>query len=92
MVLARRSAPIALAETGWVRAVEGERLVEQDGAESVILVGAVMVGLSRAFESWAPEPLVVGMACGVLLADLRSASAHGRRAPAAFRLRPSVRS
>jgi hypothetical protein len=75
-----------------VGAVEGERLVEQDGAEAVILVGAVMVGLPRALESWAPEPLVEGMACGVLLADLGSASARGRRAPAAFRLRQSARS
>jgi allantoin racemase len=44
-------------------------LVEQDGAEAVILVGAVMVGLPRALEDCVPVPLIEGIGCGVLLAE-----------------------
>jgi allantoin racemase len=46
-----------------------KRLMEQAGAEAVILAGAVMVGLPRALESRLPVPLVEGIACGVLLAE-----------------------
>jgi allantoin racemase len=45
------------------------RLVEQDGAEVVILVGAVMAGLPRALQGEVPVPLIEGIACGVLLAE-----------------------
>lgn len=45
------------------------RLVEQDGAEVVILVGAVMAGLPRALKEEVPVPLIEGIACGILLAE-----------------------
>ena len=46
-----------------------KRLAEHDGAEVVILVGAVMAGLPRALEGEVPVPLIEGIACGVLLAE-----------------------
>jgi len=45
------------------------RLMERDGAEAVILVGAVMAGLPHALEGRVPVPLLEGISCGVLLAE-----------------------
>jgi len=44
-------------------------LVDQDGAETIILAGAVMAGLPHTLEGRVPVPLVEGIACGVLLAE-----------------------
>jgi allantoin racemase len=49
---------------------EATRLVEQDGAESVILSGAVMAGVPRRLQARVPVPLVDGIACGVRQAEL----------------------
>jgi allantoin racemase len=45
------------------------RLLERDGAEAVILAGAVMVGLPRALADRVPVPLIEGISCGMLLAE-----------------------
>lgn len=44
-------------------------LVDQGGAETIILAGAVMAGLPYTLEGRVPVPLVEGIACGVLLAE-----------------------
>lgn len=49
---------------------EANRLVEQAGAESVILAGAVMAGVPRRLQAQVPVPLVDGIACGVRQAEL----------------------
>lgn len=49
---------------------EANRLVEKDGAESVILVGAVMAGVPRRLQAKVPVPLLDGVACGVQQAEL----------------------
>jgi len=49
---------------------EAKRLVEQDGAESVILSGAVMAGVPRRLQAQVPVPLVDGVVCGVRQAEL----------------------
>jgi allantoin racemase len=46
-----------------------KRLVEQDGAEVVILAGAVMAGLPRALQGEVPVPLIECIASGVLFAE-----------------------
>ena len=49
---------------------EANRLVEQDGAETVILSGAVMAGVPRRLQAQVPVPLIDGIACGVGHAEL----------------------
>lgn len=49
---------------------EANRLVEKEGAESVILAGAVMAGVPRRLQAKVPVPLVDGIACGVHQAEL----------------------
>jgi allantoin racemase len=44
-------------------------LVEQDGAESVVLIGAVMAGLPPRLQSRVPVPVLEGVACAVPLAE-----------------------
>jgi allantoin racemase len=45
-------------------------LIERDGAEAVILAGAVMAGLPPLIQGQVPCPLVEGVACGIGLAEL----------------------
>jgi allantoin racemase len=45
-------------------------LVERQGAEAVILAGAVMAGLPPLIQGQVPCPLVEGIACGIGLAEL----------------------
>jgi allantoin racemase len=49
---------------------EARRLVEEDGAESVILSGAVMAGVPRRLQAQVPVPLVDGVVCGVRQAEV----------------------
>lgn len=49
---------------------EASRLVQQDGAETVILSGAVMAGVPRRLQAQVPVPLIDGIACGVRQAEL----------------------
>jgi allantoin racemase len=44
-------------------------LVEQDGAESIILLGAVMAGASRRVEARVPVPVLDGMRCAIPQAE-----------------------
>jgi len=45
-------------------------LVEQDGAESIILLGAVMAGASRRVEARVPVPVLDGMRCAIPQAEV----------------------
>src|SRR5919106_6504406 len=45
-------------------------LAQRDGAEAVILAGAVMAGLPPLLQPQVPCPLVEGIACGIGLAEL----------------------
>lgn len=45
-------------------------LIERDGAEAVILAGAVMAGLPPLIQEQVPCPLVEGIACGIGLAEV----------------------
>ena len=45
------------------------RLVQDDGAEAVVLAGAVMAGLPRILAERVPVPLVEGVSSGILLAE-----------------------
>jgi len=45
-------------------------LAQRDGAEAVILAGAVMAGLPPLIQPQVPCPLVEGIACGIGLAEL----------------------
>jgi allantoin racemase len=44
-------------------------LVEQDGADAVVLIGAVMAGLPPLLQSRVPVPVLEGVACSVPLAE-----------------------
>ncbi len=45
-------------------------LVRQHGAECVVVTGATMAGMSNRLQQQAPVPLVDGIACGVMQAEL----------------------
>jgi allantoin racemase len=49
---------------------EAKRLVEQAGAETVVLSGAVMAGVPRRLQAQVPVPLIDGISCGVRQAEL----------------------
>jgi allantoin racemase len=51
-------------------AAEANRLVQEAGAESIILSGAVMAGVPRRLQAQVPVPLVDGISCGVRQAEL----------------------
>ena len=40
-------------------------LIEQDGAESIVLLGAVMAGVARRIEARVPVPVLDGMRCAI---------------------------
>ena len=44
-------------------------LVQQDGAEVVILVGAVMAAMPSRAQSEVPVPVIEGLSCAVVLAE-----------------------
>lgn len=46
------------------------RMVDEDEAESVILVGAAVAGLARRLQAEVPVPLLDGISCGVRQAEL----------------------
>jgi allantoin racemase len=46
------------------------RLIEEDGAETVILSGAVMAGMAGALRNDIAVPVLDGISCGVLQAEL----------------------
>lgn len=52
---------------------EANRLVQEAGAESVILAGAVMAGVPRRLQPQVPVPFLDGIACGVRQAELLAA-------------------
>jgi allantoin racemase len=54
---------------GRLAGIAALEVTAEEGAEVVILVGAVMAGLPRALEGRVPVPLIEGIACGVLLAE-----------------------
>jgi allantoin racemase len=56
-----------IAETELV--AEALRLVEEDGAEAVILSGAAMAGMPRKLQSAVPVPLIDGVGCAVRHAE-----------------------
>ena len=55
-------------------------LAQRDGAEAVILAGAVMAGLPPLLQEQVPCPLVEGIACGIGLAELLVRLAPGQGA------------
>jgi allantoin racemase len=59
-------------------------LVERDGAEAVILAGAVMAGLPPSIQSQVPCPLVEGIACGIGLAELLARLAPAKARSGSF--------
>jgi allantoin racemase len=62
-------------------------LVEQDGAEAVVLVGAVMAGLPPLLQPQVPVPLVEGITAGVALAEALARLGYPK--PAAGSLQPT---
>ena len=58
------------AELDRLLVAEAKRLVEQAGAETVVLSGAVMAGVPRRLQAQVPVPLIDGIACGVRQAEL----------------------
>jgi hypothetical protein len=68
------------------------RLVEWDGAEAVILVGAVTVDRPRAIEGQVPVPMVEGIAAACSSPKRWSVSACRDRDPAASGPRRNARS
>jgi allantoin racemase len=59
-------------------------LVEREGAEAVILAGAVMAGLPPLLQQQVPCPLVEGIACGIGLAELLVRLAPAKAASGSF--------
>ncbi|MBS0452642.1 MAG: hydantoin racemase [Proteobacteria bacterium] len=55
-----------------------DALVEQDGAEVVVLTGAVMAGVPQRLQPRAPVPLLDGVSCGVRQAELLAALAPAK--------------
>jgi allantoin racemase len=58
------------AELDRLLVAEAKRLVEQAGAETVILSGAVMAGVPRRLQEQLSVPLIDGISCGVRQAEL----------------------
>src|SRR5215210_1671628 len=46
-----------------------QNLIEKDGAESIVLLGAVMAGASRRIEARVPVPVLDGMRCAIPQAE-----------------------
>ena len=59
-------------------------LVERQGAEAVILAGAVMAGLPPLIQQQVPCPLVEAVACGIGLAELLVRLAHAKAKSGSF--------
>jgi allantoin racemase len=59
-------------------------LLERQGAEAVILAGAVMAGLTPLIQGQVPCPLVEGIACGIGLAELLVRLAHAKAKSGSF--------
>ena len=51
-------------------AATARELVEKDGAESIIVLGAVMAGVARRIEDHVPVPVLDGMRCAIPQAEL----------------------
>jgi allantoin racemase len=51
-------------------------LVERDGAETVLLTGAVMAGVPARLQARVPVPLIDGLACAVAQAELLHRLGH----------------
>ena len=47
-----------------------EHLVKEDGAETIILLGAVMAGIPRRLQDRLPVPVLDGIGCGIRQAEL----------------------
>jgi allantoin racemase len=63
------------------------RLIEQDGAESIVVLGAVTAGAARRIEDRVPVPVLDGMRCAVPQAELLARL--GLRKPAAGSYAPT---
>jgi allantoin racemase len=59
-------------------------LARRDGAEAVILAGAVMAGLPPLLQEQVPCPLVEGIACGIGLAELLARLAPAKARSGSF--------
>lgn len=56
--------------------VAARDLVERDGAETVVLTGAVMAGVPARLQQEVPVPLIDGIACAVQQAELLHRLGH----------------
>jgi allantoin racemase len=63
------------------------RLIEQDGAESIVVLGAVTAGAARRIEDRVPVPVLDGMRCAIPQAELLARM--GLRKPAAGSYAPT---
>jgi allantoin racemase len=63
------------------------RLIEQDGAESIVVLGAVTAGAARRIEDRVPVPVLDGMRCAIPQAELLARI--GLRKPAAGSYAPT---
>jgi allantoin racemase len=63
------------------------RLIEQDGAESIVVLGAVTAGAARRIEDRVPVPVLDGMRCAIPQAELLARL--GLRKPAAGSYAPT---
>ena len=63
-------APGDHAEIEATYAAAARELVEKDGADVVILAGSIMAGVPRRIQADVPVPVLEGISCGVLQAEL----------------------
>lgn len=61
-------------------------LVERDGAETVLLTGAVMAGVPARLQPHVPVPLVDGIACAVAQAELLHRLGHSKPTTGSYAL------
>ena len=67
------------------RVIEGAQVLAREGAESVVMAGAVFAGLARHLDDTAPIPLVDGIAASVKMAEMLVGQAHAKPTGGSYR-------